>query len=94
MAPRRKLVDLDVVLETLRQRNPEYARLLEELQRRPLSTTQAASLVPSKSNRAVYKFLRRLEAKGIVEGRINPITNEVIWYLRAGREQGRTKARK
>ncbi|ALL00759.1 hypothetical protein Pyrde_0709 [Pyrodictium delaneyi] len=82
---RRRLVDLEIIMESLKARNPEYARLLEELRRRPLSTSEAAALVEGKSNKTVYGFLRRLEAKGLIEGRLNPVTNEVVWYFKQSR---------
>jgi len=82
---RRKLVDIEIIMESLKARNPEYARLLEELRRRPLSTSEAAALVEGKSNKTVYGFLRRLETKGLIEGRLNPVTNEVVWYFKQSR---------
>jgi len=82
MPRRRRLVDVDMIIESLRRKNPEYARLLEELRKRPMTTVEAAALVDSRSNKAVYAFLRRLEAKGLVEGRLNPVTNEIVWYFR------------
>ena len=88
MPRRRRLEDVDMIIESLRRKNPEYARLLEELRKRPMTTIEAAGLVEGRSNKSVYAFLRRLEAKGLVEGRLNPVANEIVWYFR---QSGRRK---